>query len=337
MQGVIGGPSVTFNPYPYAQNNPVNMVDPNGEFALPVAIALLASTWAWNREVTANRAEGLTGWDAFSIDNVNIRPIIEPWAMLGAGYVGGAAIGALGFTGRTALAASAVTDIGASYLWNTQVNGSYSTTDLLFDAVFFGMGEYIGYRGVRNGRNSTAQSPSATSSANIIRTERPRGVDPGRSLRMRRTWHSNTNSPHQIDYGASDLSREVIEYRRSRNFFQKRNVAVYEYIDNSDEVQTLTMASDRFGVEGTTNRGHAERRIWRELEKRGVDPSRVTRIYSELEPCSTPTEASGCGRFIQKTFPNVIVTYSFEYGTTQASRRAGRAAWKDALDRLFGN
>ena len=32
VQGVIGGASVTFNPYPYAHNNPVNMVDPNGEF-----------------------------------------------------------------------------------------------------------------------------------------------------------------------------------------------------------------------------------------------------------------------------------------------------------------
>ena len=124
--------------------------------------------------------------------------------MLGAGYVGGAAIGALGFTGRTALAASAVTDIGASYLWNTQVNGSYSTTDLLFDAVFFGMGEYIGYRGVRNGRNSTAQSPSATSSANIIRTERPRGVDPGRSLRMRRAWYADDGDT-PIQRGFHDL------------------------------------------------------------------------------------------------------------------------------------
>ena len=37
VQGIVGGPSVTFNPYPYAQNNPVNMVDPNGEFAFLAA------------------------------------------------------------------------------------------------------------------------------------------------------------------------------------------------------------------------------------------------------------------------------------------------------------
>jgi len=177
------------------------MVDLNGEFALPVAIALLASTWAWNREVTANRAEGLTGWDAFSIDNVNIRPIIEPWAMLGAGYVGGAAIGALGFTGRTALAAGAVTDIGASYLWNTQVNGSYSATDLLFDAAFFGMGEYIGYRGVRNaGSSSYGPSPQDFRQArNIIGARRAEAIGGGRfDIRMELGDNVGGTSPYFI-------------------------------------------------------------------------------------------------------------------------------------------
>jgi hypothetical protein len=43
VQGVIGGPSVSFSAYPYAQNNPVNMVDPTGEF--PWVAAAIAVAW----------------------------------------------------------------------------------------------------------------------------------------------------------------------------------------------------------------------------------------------------------------------------------------------------
>ena len=43
--------------------------------------------------------------------------------------------------------------------------------------------------------------------------------------------------------------------------------------------------------------------------------------FSELEPCSIP--GGYCKRFLQTVFPQADVTYSFEYGLTQESRRAG--------------
>ena len=80
--------------------------------------------------------------------------------------------------------------------------------------------------------------------------------------------------------------------------------------------------------------GHAERIIARELEAAGVDPSQVRRIYSELEPCSVP--GGYCAAFIDRTYPNAVVTHSFEYGATKASRSAGVDALRNAVTRLFG-
>jgi len=323
VQGVIGGPSVTFNPYPYAQNNPVNMVDPNGEFALPVAIALLASTWAWNREVTANRAKGLTGWDAFSIDNVNIRPIIEPWAMLGAGYVGGAAIGALGLTGRTAFAAGAVTDIGASYLWNTQVNGSYSATDLLFDAAFFGMGEYIGYRGVLNaGSSSYSPSPQDFRQArNIIGARRAEAIGGGR-LDIRMSLMFPELGPQPRLPNAPDVHIRAVQIAENLNEITRRKVTIgvgdvrdpetgniYRLVSSS-ETNRLTSRIDRgvfesqnewivphqrrfYQSDPAPNVGHAEYNIIRYAERKKWEVLEVGASRAICPDCADDIRGAG--------------------------------------------
>jgi hypothetical protein len=79
---------------------------------------------------------------------------------------------------------------------------------------------------------------------------------------------------------------------------------------------------------------HAERVGGGLLNDAGVDPQDVVEIYSELEPCTIPTAPSGCAAYIAKNFPNAKVSYSFEYGATQASRAAGLEELGDALKLL---
>jgi hypothetical protein len=106
--------------------------------------------------------------------------------------------------------------------------------------------------------------------------------------------------------------------------FSAPNVAVFEY-KSGKGLKRVTRFTER-GV------GHAERLAWRELEAQGVRPSQVVRIYSELQPCSIP--GGYCSAWISRTFLNARVTWSFEYGTTAASRAAGTAALRAALARL---
>ncbi len=99
----------------------------------------------------------------------------------------------------------------------------------------------------------------------------------------------------QVIYGASDLSQAAMAFRLQNGIKGAGNVAVFEYAENG-VTKTLAMASKR-GEGG----GHAERLIAAALEKQGVDPSAVTHIYSELQPC-TVLFGGGCKRFIQETF-----------------------------------
>ncbi|TCS93244.1 nucleic acid/nucleotide deaminase domain-containing protein [Hazenella coriacea] len=133
-----------------------------------------------------------------------------------------------------------------------------------------------------------------------------------------------SNETGQIKYGSTDLSKVVINYRRTNNIYTARNVAVFEYVQDR-ELKILAMASKR-GV------GHAERLVAKELANMGVSTNQVTRIYSELEPCSVP--GGYCKRFLQNTFPEAVVTYSFEYGDKD-SRTRGIEALKNAINKLL--
>lgn len=59
----------------------------------------------------------------------------------------------------------------------------------------------------------------------------------------------------------------------------------------------------------------------------------MTRIYSELEPCCVG--GGYCKRFLSKIFPQANITYSFEYGATKESRKAGVEALKEAIKKIF--
>jgi hypothetical protein len=128
-----------------------------------------------------------------------------------------------------------------------------------------------------------------------------------------------------VAYGSTDLGKTAIEFRKAHDITSARNVSVFEYTENGVK-KTLAMASER-------GAGHAERLIAKKLEEAGIDPKNVTRIYSELEPCVAP--GGYCKPFIDRTFPNASVSWSFEYGATQASRAAGVDALKKALQSIF--
>lgn len=131
----------------------------------------------------------------------------------------------------------------------------------------------------------------------------------------------------KIQYGSSDLSKVAIEYRKTNGLFSARNVAVFEYTEN-DISKTIVMASER-GI------GHAERLIANKLQQMGIQPSQVTRIFSELEPCNVP--GGYCKKFIQNTYPQAKVTYCFEYGENAASRGKGVDLLKQELQNLVNN
>jgi RHS repeat-associated protein len=142
-------------------------------------------------------------------------------------------------------------------------------------------------------------------------------TDPARLL--------STAQSGEVAYGEFDLSLKAIEARKTSGIFSGRNASVFEYLADDNSLQTITRFSGR-GV------GHAERIIAKELEEAGIEANRVTRIYSELEPCVAP--GGYCKAMIAGKYPNAIVNYSFEYGATKASRGAGVSALKNAVERF---
>lgn len=140
---------------------------------------------------------------------------------------------------------------------------------------------------------------------------RPITLGPGDSSTDRDT----NNVSGKVDYGSTDLSQAAIEYAKNEKIVGARNVAVFEYVDLDGSVKTLAKASER-------GKGHSEKLIALELKNRGIPNENVTRIYSELEPCSAP--GGYCKGMIEQgsknselgPFENAKVTYSIEYGGT---------------------
>jgi len=63
--------------------------------------------------------------------------------------------------------------------------------------------------------------------------------------------------------------------------------------------------------------GHSEPIVGNGLLDMGVQPSQVTAIYTEFAPCN------GCATYLQGTFPQVPVSYSFSF---DAAGKLGKAA-----------
>ena len=65
---------------------------------------------------------------------------------------------------------------------------------------------------------------------------------------------------------------------------------------------------------------HPERLLWERLDARGIVPSQVTRVYTELEPCFLP------GNYCQlrlARYKDADLSYSFDYGATADERERG--------------
>ncbi|MBN2590257.1 MAG: hypothetical protein JXA96_10380, partial [Sedimentisphaerales bacterium] len=132
----------------------------------------------------------------------------------------------------------------------------------------------------------------------------------------------------KVPYGSTQLSKQAQAVRISNNMRGGRNIAVFEYKDDSGSLRTIVATSSR-GVPGG---GHAERIAGRALETMNIPPSRVTQVYSELEPCNNP--GGFCSEYIRKTYPQASVSWSFNYADP-ATRGQGKAEWMEAIDKLF--
>lgn len=66
-----------------------------------------------------------------------------------------------------------------------------------------------------------------------------------------------------------------------------------------------------------------------ELEKRGISPDSVERVYTKRQPCSTNSKS--CDTLLASELPGKPVFHSFEYGADEASQKAGNSALEKAL------
>lgn len=136
----------------------------------------------------------------------------------------------------------------------------------------------------------------------------------------------SSQSWSQVGYGSTDLSQLAQQERIAQGWDTSvGNVAVFEYVEDG-VIKTIV---DR--VVGPQNfNNHAEIRIIENLKNLGVDPSQVTRIYSELQPCRS------CTRRISDLFSNAEVTYSYAHGMDSAVNAVSRQELEKNVNRLFG-
>ncbi|MGH2458094.1 MAG: RHS repeat-associated core domain-containing protein, partial [Chloroflexota bacterium] len=107
----------------------------------------------------------------------------------------------------------------------------------------------------------------------------------------------------QVPYGATDLSQKAIAFRLESGGYAERNVAVFEYDVGGDLTYEVQFSVPRVKP--------AEQAVWEKLAYDRVTVSQVTRIYSELEPCSP----GGCKEWIASRFPGASTSWSFEYNS----------------------
>jgi Xanthomonas XOO_2897-like deaminase len=140
--------------------------------------------------------------------------------------------------------------------------------------------------------------------------------------------------PVQIDWGTG-LGEKAVIYRNDHNISAGRNVTVFEF-ERNGKLATIAIDSAPYGrkkFRGKKILGHAERRAANILRSYGIEPHQVKRIYTELHPCSL--QGRRCDLLLRNTFPGAGVEYSYEYGDTRRSRRAGTKALKQTVNGYY--
>ncbi|WP_373524896.1 RHS repeat-associated core domain-containing protein [Nostoc sp.] len=123
----------------------------------------------------------------------------------------------------------------------------------------------------------------------------------------------------QIDFDpAFRFIQEVIFHRAANQVSKTRNVAVAEYIDKAGIRRYITAENIPKSVAGVDT--HAEKELAGKLQQLRIPFSKVTKIYTEFEPCNTKNNQ--CATFLKFAFPKAQVYYSYPYkgGMNNSSR-----------------
>lgn len=133
----------------------------------------------------------------------------------------------------------------------------------------------------------------------------------------------------EVAYGSTKLSSRVIDGRFRQGITEwTRHGAAVEY-------KTFFGMFRRVRVFFNEANGRHSEKVMKEwLQERRISPGRVTRIYSEREPCALP--GAYRKKLLNDNYPNAEVTGSFEYGNTRLWREFGNLELEEALSFLLG-
>ncbi|MBY0563049.1 MAG: hypothetical protein K2P58_02585 [Hyphomonadaceae bacterium] len=128
------------------------------------------------------------------------------------------------------------------------------------------------------------------------------GDDPARAYQLEMETRRG-----RVAMGGTDLSERALRYRQAQSIGDGRNVAVFEYEDSNGTRHYIERAS-----EGTGR--HSELLGVRELQRLGIRPEQVTRIYSDRQPCR------GCDQLIAP-YSRARVTWGADYAQRNKTDR----------------
>jgi hypothetical protein len=120
----------------------------------------------------------------------------------------------------------------------------------------------------------------------------------------------------KVSYGESELSKIAIQFRKKQGKakLHNGNIAVVEYLDEAGKVKIkefTTLTESEWKAMGYRKKPHAERIMTDWILDNNIPKGKVTRIYSELEPCSFKDH--WCKEMLDKHFPDAIKEYSYDY------------------------
>jgi hypothetical protein len=101
------------------------------------------------------------------------------------------------------------------------------------------------------------------------------GTGGGREPEQWRTGGNDESSGGLVDYNSGELSKAAFDARKAAGITPGRNVATAR-VEGLDEIFTGFSKGGGF---------HAEDDIIAQLNARGIDPSRITQLYTERQPC----------------------------------------------------